>query len=523
MWYDLTTGPSRKADCVGVTPDSSLHAVILAGGSGARFWPLSREMSPKQMLTIFGGVSLITQAVQRVRPFLAEDGLHVLTNERLRDEIRNHLGAQADLRGVSIDVLAEPTPRNTAPAMALAAAYLVRLDPDAVMIVLPSDHLLECGPVWDATVALALEAAEGGALVTIGLKPRSPETGYGYIRAGRAVAGLSAPVPEAGVAGGAPTTLTAHSVDEFVEKPDADTARAYLENGRYLWNSGMLVARAATVLSQLRAVGRRNATPDSSHGEQIADAAERIAALPPAQWTSDQARELFAALPAVPFDKAVLEVSERVVVVPTDLDWSDVGSLLALQTLAEPDERRNVLVGNVADVDSHDSIVYSADRLVATLGLDNVVVVDTQDATLVADKDRLQDVRAVVDALKASGAPEVATSRVSLRPWGSWSLLLKADGFQIKSIDVLPGKRLSLQSHTRRSEHWVVVRGSARVERDDETLDLAANESVFIRPGTRHRLENIGDEMLSVIEVAVGDYLEEDDIVRYEDDWGREQ
>lgn len=498
-----------------LSSSSTLHAVILAGGSGARFWPLSREMSPKQMLSIFGGVSLITQAVERVRPFLAEDGLHVLTNERLRDEIRNHLGAQSSLRDVHVDVLAEPTPRNTAPAMALAAAHLMTSDPDAIMIVLPSDHLLECGPVWDATVALAVEAAEGGALVTIGLRPRSPDTGYGYIRAGREVPGLRSTAPGAG-------SFAAHSVDEFVEKPDLATARAYVADGRYLWNSGMLVARAATVLAQLRSVGRRQATPDSSHGEQIAAAAEKIAAMGPDAWTSDEARELFASLPAVPFDKAVLEISERVVVVPTDLEWSDVGSLLSLEKLAEPDERDNVLVGNVADVDSHHVIAYSADRLVATLGLSDVVVVDTSDATLVADRGRLQDVRAVVEALKTMGAPEVTTSRVSLRPWGSWTLLMKTAGFQIKSIDVLPGKRLSLQSHTRRSEHWVVVAGSARVQRDDETLDLSANESIFISPGTRHRLENTGDDTLSVIEVAVGDYLEEDDIVRYEDDWGRE-
>lgn len=482
--------------------------MILAGGSGARFWPLSREMSPKQMLSIFGGESLITQAVERIRP-LAGGGLHVLTNERLRDEIGNHLSAQPTLDGVLVEVLAEPTPRNTAPAMALAAAYLCANDPEAIMIVLPSDHLLECGPAWESAVRLAVEAAEGGALVTIGLKPRAPETGYGYIRAGRPLVGLES------------DGLSVHAVHEFVEKPDSATAETYLASGDYLWNSGMLVARAATILSQLRSVGRRDVSQDSRHGELIADTAEEIAALDPALWPVGAAHDAFAALPAVAFDKAVLEVSERVVVVPTDLDWSDVGSLLALETLDQPDEHGNVMVGRIHDVDSTGVIAYSADRLVATLGLSDLIVVDTADATLVADKSRAQDVRLIVDALKAADAPEVSTSRISLRPWGSWTLLLKSPGFQIKSIDVLPGKRLSLQSHTQRSEHWVVVQGVARVTKDDEVIELSANESAYIPAGAMHRLENAGTKALRVIEVAVGEYLEEDDIVRHEDDWNR--
>ncbi|MDH4140701.1 MAG: mannose-1-phosphate guanylyltransferase/mannose-6-phosphate isomerase [Coriobacteriia bacterium] len=488
----------------------NLHAVILAGGSGARFWPLSRELSPKQMLDIFGGVSLISRAVHRIAPLLEPGNLHVLTNERLLDELRNHLAAQEDIDTGTIDFLAEPTARNTAPAIALAAAYLLQQDPEAMMIVLPSDHLLEDGPVWESAVRLSCDAAEGGALVTIGLTPTHAETGYGYIRAGRPMPGL------------AEGELRVCGADRFVEKPDAETARRYLEGGDYLWNSGMLVACAASVLSQLRSVGRRKATPDSSHGEIIARVAEELAAMTPAEWLARDARDRYTSLPSVPFDKAVLEVSERVAVLPVSLSWSDVGSLLSLEKLAEADDRGNVLVGNILDVDSHGVIGYSADRLVATLGLDDLIIVDTTDATLVAAKDRTQDVRLVVEALRAAGAPEVVSSRSSLRPWGSWTLLMKADRFQIKSIEVLPGKRLSLQSHEKRSEHWVVVDGEAVVERDGETATLAANESAFIPPGTRHRLGNAGDTTLQVIEVAVGDYLEEDDIVRFEDDWGRE-
>jgi len=492
-------------------PIPHLHAVVLAGGSGARFWPLSRELTPKQMLSIFGGESLITQAVKRVAPLLEGGALHVLAGETLRDELTSHLRVSGDSRAASAEILAEPIARNTAAAMALAAAHLLASDPDSIMIVLPSDHLLESGPSWHAAVALAVEAAEGGALVTIGLTPRTPETGYGYIRAGRELPGLR--VGE----------LAVRAVEQFVEKPDLHTAQAYLADGSYLWNSGMLVAKAASVLSQLRSVGRRQLTPDSSHGELIASTAERVAALPTGEWTSDPARELFSALPAVAFDKAVLEVSERVAVLPVDLAWSDVGSLLSLGELATPDARGNILVGHTVDVESRGVISYAPERLIATLGVSDLIVVDTADATLVAAKDRAQDVRLVVDALKSTGAREVVESRTAVRPWGGWTLLMRTDGFQIKSIDVEPGKRLSLQSHERRSEHWVVVEGRALVERDGEHLELDQNESVYICAGTRHRLANPGSTRLRVIEVAVGDYLGEDDITRYEDDWGREE
>lgn len=486
-----------------------LHAMILAGGSGTRFWPLSRELSPKQFVSMFGGVSLITQAVTRVSSMVADDGVHVLTNERLLDELRNHLKSQPSLAGTTIDYLAEPTPRNTAPAIALAAAYLAKSDPDAVMVVLPSDHVLENGERWERVMRVAVNLAAQDRLVTIGLTPTRPETGYGYIRMGGSIPGSS----EDGTAG--------HTVAAFVEKPDAATAESYLAEGGYLWNSGMLVARAATVLTELERAGTRAATPESTPAAEIAAAAREVAALPPADWTSAAARERFAALPSVPFDRAVLEVSTSVAVVPADLEWSDVGSLAALEKVAPADERGNVLVGNVVDVDSRDTIVYSADRLVATIGLQDLMVVDTADATLVAPKDRAQDVRLVVEKLRKQGAKEIVENRSSLRPWGSWTMLSKGAGFQVKTIEVMPGQRLSLQSHRHRSEHWVVVEGVALVEIDGETLHVAANESKYLPYGSVHRLTNDGDSVLRVVEVAVGDYLGEDDITRYEDDWAR--
>lgn len=486
---------------------SKLHAVVLAGGSGTRFWPLSREMSPKQLLTIFGGVSLMTAAILRVRGLCAPEGVHIVTGERLFDEIRNHLTSEERLEGIEIRYIIEPGARNTAAAIALAAAVVARQDPEALIIVLPSDHLLEDGEVWRDTVRAAMVAAEDGDLVTIGLVPGTPETGYGYIKEGEP-RGLSE-APEVRV------------VERFVEKPDRETAERFLATGGYLWNAGMLVAKARTVLEELRAVSVVGATPAARAAGQIADVVEMLAESDPSEWLHGTELDAYNALPAVPFDKAVLEVSERVAVVPTKMRWSDVGSLLSLEELAAPDERGNVLIGRVTDVESEGIIGYSQDRLVATLGLEDVVVVDTSDATLVVAKDRVQDVRLVVEALRAQDAPEVVSASSSLRPWGSWTLLNKGEGFQIKSIDVKPGQRLSLQSHTRRSEHWVVVEGSARVQRDDETIVLEKNESVFLPAGAVHRLENAGSTLLKVIEVAVGDYLGEDDIVRYEDDWGR--
>jgi len=486
-----------------------LHAVVLAGGSGTRFWPLSRELAPKQFVKLFGGVSLITRAVLRVSDLACEGGVHVLTNERLIDELRNHLKSQPEIVGLPIDYLAEPAPRNTAPAIALAAAYLRRIDPDALLVILPSDHLLEDGERWERTLRVATGLAEQGRLVTIGLTPTRPETGYGYIRLGDAIPG----------SGIGPTV--GHEVGAFIEKPDRTTAEKFLSAGDYLWNSGMLVARADAILSELAEAGARRRTQESEAADRIAETAADIGSKDPSTWTSTHARDSFLGLPAVPFDKAVLEVSSKVAVVPADLDWSDVGSLLALEAIGQPDERGNVTAGDVVDIDSHDSIVYSEGRLVATLGLDDLIVVGTEDATLVAAKDRAQDVRLVVDALRAIGAREIVESRSSLRPWGSWTLLVKGEGFQVKTIDVTPGHRLSLQSHQHRSEHWIVVEGTALVTIDEATFTVKANESKYIPLGAVHRLENPGDTPLRIVEVAVGDYLGEDDIVRYADDWAR--
>jgi len=482
---------------------SHLYATILAGGSGQRFWPLSRELNPKQLLSMFGTESLIAAAVHRILPF-AQGGSSVVvaTNERLFDELRNHLTAQADPQLHAVRYIQEPLPKNTAPAIALAAATFLAEDPDAIMVVLPSDHLLEDGEVWADCINAAARVAAAGYLVTIGITPSRAETGYGYIRA-------NGVLEQYAVGSALP-----HVVAEFIEKPDAERAEQFVACGDYFWNAGIFVMRAAQVLEELDRAGGAEA--------KIAEVARWIAAQPQERRNGAEARERFAELEALSIDTAVMERSNRVAVIPAALRWSDVGSLLALADVAEPDAQGNVRVGRGVDIDSSNNIVYSSDRLVATLGVDDLIVVDTTDATLVLPKSRAQDVRQVVDALKGVGAPEVTQPKVSLRPWGMWQSLMENPSYQIKLIEVKPGCRLSLQRHRHRSEHWIVVSGSAMVTRDDERIAVNANEGIFLCVGCVHRLENVGDTSLQLIEVQVGDYLGEDDIERIEDDWARD-
>jgi mannose-1-phosphate guanylyltransferase/mannose-6-phosphate isomerase len=303
-------------------------------------------------------------------------------------------------------------------------------------------------------------------------------------------------------------------VAEFVEKPDPARAQAYVESGDYLWNAGIFVMRAAQVLAELEAAGPREAA--------IVEACRWLAAHASDPDAADEARERFAALDAVSIDVALMERSRNVAVIPAPLKWSDVGTLLALQDVTPADENGNVRVGRGIDLDSRDSIIYSSDRLVATLGVEDLIVVDTSDATLVAAKDRAQDVRLIFDALRAQGAEEIVQPKVALRPWGSWTTLLKGPGFQIKLLVIDAGKKPSLQRHEHRSEHWIVVEGEAVVTREHEEMVVRVNENAFIPAGMAHRVENRTSEPLKIIEVQVGGYLGDDDIVRLADDWGRE-
>jgi len=453
------------------------------------------------MLSVFGAESLIAQAVHRVDGFARPENVCIVTSERLFDELRNHLTAQPDPTLRSVRYLQEPLARNTAPAIAYAAAVFEREDPDAVMIVLPSDHLLKTGPLWAECLQSAISLAHDDYLVTIGITPTRPETAYGYIEAG--------PELEEYATGRARPRKAAR----FVEKPDAERAEQFIANGRYYWNAGIFVMRTARVLEELEVHPDTATIPEVVRWLAAAQATGSLDAA--------EAYARFGSLPSVSIDYAVMERADRVAVIPAALEWSDVGSLLALADIAEPDADGNVRVGRGVDLESRNSIVYSTDRLVATLGVEDLMVIDTLDATLVAPKERAQDVRLVAEALAAVGAEEVVHSKTSLRPWGSWTTLLEGPGYKIKRVEVTPGYRLSLQSHARRSEHWVVVSGTAWVNCDDQDFELCANKSAYIPVGLIHRLENRGAEPLVIIEVQVGDYVGEDDIVRIEDDWSR--
>jgi mannose-1-phosphate guanylyltransferase/mannose-6-phosphate isomerase len=468
----------------------TMRAVLLSGGSGTRLWPLSREAYPKQFLPLVGERTMLQDTWQRVSPLV--DGAPIV----VANEAHRFLAAE-QLRVVGVDhaaILLEPSGRNTAPAIAAAALEAIAADQDPLLLVLPSDHVVRDVDAFRAAVHRARPAAEDGALVTFGVVPHAPETGFGYIHSGAAQVGAAEVVP----------------VSRFIEKPDAATAQGYLDAGGYYWNSGMFLFRASRYLAELERF-----RPD------ILDAVRR--AHGKASRDGDFIRldaEAFDGCPSDSIDYAVMEKTDRAMVLPVDIGWSDVGSWSALWAVSEQDDDGNTRHGDVIAVDSRNSYAY-ARRLVALVGVDDLVVVETDDAVLVAHKDRVQQVKEVVARLRADGRSHAVLHREVHRPWGSYDSVDVGDGFQVKRIKVKPGARLSLQSHRHRAEHWVVVRGTARVTRDDEVFDLVANQSAYIPLGARHRLENPAAETLELIEVQSGDYLGEDDIVRYEDVYGR--
>ena len=469
-----------------LTLKAKLQPVLLSGGSGTRLWPLSREAYPKQFLALAGDDTMLQATWRRVAD-LADAAPIVVAGEEHRFLVAEQL---RQVGAPTPAILLEPIGRNTAPAIAAAALQALRDGEDPLLLVLPSDHVVRDADAFRAAVRAAMPAAEQGALVTFGIMPDAPETGFGYIEAERGE----------GV----------QRVLRFVEKPDAVTAQTYLDAGGYYWNSGMFLLRASRYLEELRKF-----RADIVGGAQAAfDAAQRDGDF----IRLDKAA--FAACPADSIDYAVMEKTDAAMVLPVDIGWNDVGSWSALWDVSEQDGDGNAHHGDVIAIDSRNSYAY-ARRLVALVGVEDLVVVETDDAVLVARKDRVQQVKDVVARLKAEQRTQAALHREVHRPWGSYDSIDMAEGFQVKRIKVKPGARLSLQSHTRRAEHWIVVRGTARVTRDNDVFELFANQSTYIPIGAKHRLENPGTEMLELIEVQSGDYLGEDDIVRYEDVYGR--
>ena len=469
---------------------SALVPVVLSGGAGTRLWPLSRELYPKQLLPLTGAHTMLQDTVRRL------DGLAVAAPVVVCNEAHRFLVAE-QLRAIECRpqaIVLEPVGRNTAPAIALAAhAALAGGNAGVQLLVLPADHVIRDIAAFQRAVRAAAQAAQAGHLATFGVVPRGPETGYGYIRRGAAL-------PNG-----------AWRIARFVEKPERAKAEEFIAGGDYYWNSGMFLFGARRYLEELR-----------RHAPDIADACEQAYA--GAQLDLDFTRvdsARFAACRAESIDYAVMEKTDDAVVVPLDAHWSDVGSWSALHEACEQDADGNVIRGDVLAEQTHNSYLYAESRLVAVVGLNDHVVIETKDAVLVAPRDRVQEVKALVARIKSSGRNEHALHREVFRPWGSYDSLDNGERFQVKRLTVRPGGVLSLQMHHHRAEHWVVVSGTARITRGDEVFLLEENQSTYIAIGVRHRIENPGKVPLHIIEVQSGGYLGEDDIVRFEDQYGR--
>ncbi|WP_417227639.1 mannose-1-phosphate guanylyltransferase/mannose-6-phosphate isomerase [Amphritea sp.] len=472
--------------------------VIMAGGSGTRLWPLSRTQYPKQFLPLHSDLSMLQETVSRLG---SVDQVSLICNE----EHRFLAAEQMRVLDQSCSIFLEPVGRNTAPAIALAALKAVSQGQgDECLLVLAADHVIENEVAFRDAIAKAEPLAKEGSLVTFGIVPTQPETGYGYIKAD-----VSNPMSE--VRKGEGHITEAYSVAEFVEKPDQATAESYLAEGGYYWNSGMFMFCADRYLEEL---GKFR--PD------ILAACEK--AMQATVADMDFVRVDAAAFEACPdesVDYAVMEKTDRAVVLPLDAGWSDVGSWAALWEIKDKDSHGNVLDGDVIAHNTHDSFVMSSNRLVTTLGVDNLIIVDTPDALLVADKRKIQDVKAIVAEIKNASRNETFQHREVYRPWGKYDSIDLGDRYQVKRITVKPGARLSVQKHHHRAEHWIVVSGTANVTKGNETFLVTENQSTYIPLGEIHCLENPGMVELELIEIQSGSYLGEDDIVRLEDQYGR--
>lgn len=466
-----------------------LTPIILSGGAGTRLWPVSREAHPKPFMRIGDGKSLLMKTVERAQAVCGDCAPLIVTNRDYYLRSQNELASQE----IKPQYLLEPVGRNTAPAIALAALWAAEQDPDACLLVMPADHLITDTASFHRAAEHAATLARDGFLVLFGIRPTAPETGYGYIEMGNQI------------------SQQANAVQRFVEKPDAATAIAYLEQGNYVWNSGIFCFKASTILDAL-----------ATYNPALYESARAVWNESKADGDKVDLHASFSRLENISIDYAVMEMAKNIAVVPGDFGWSDMGAWSAVADVTPADENGNKVHGSDAIfIDSHNTYIDSKDRLVAAIGLENMVVIDTPDALLVADRSKSQEVRQVVSRLKASGHEAHKIHRTAVRPWGTYTVLGEGQGFKIKRVVVKPGQSLSLQMHHHRSEHWVVVFGTANITVGDTTTLMTQNQSTYIPIGSRHRLENPGITDLVLIEVQCGSYLGEDDIVRFSDCYGR--
>ncbi|MFH1255192.1 MAG: mannose-1-phosphate guanylyltransferase/mannose-6-phosphate isomerase [bacterium] len=464
--------------------NSAVYPVLLAGGTGTRLWPVSREFFPKQLANLVGADSLVQGTIKRLRPVLDLDKIIVVCGQEHYFEIKRHLEAI----GVSAEdkIISEPAGRNTAPAILLAALHILKSDKDAVLLVLPADHVISDVAGFHEKIKTAVRLAEDGYIATFGIKPDYPETGYGYIEGAKNIG------------------EEALSIKRFVEKPDEKTAQKYVEAGNYFWNSGMFAFKASVIVEEYK-----NLQPD------LYAKMEEFLAEP------SRPRQAYEQLADISIDYAIMEKTEKGAVLPSSFGWSDIGSWKSLYDYLPKDKDNNVIEGDVIAKETKNSFIKGGGRLIVANGLENIVVVETPDTVFISDLDKSQGVKAIVQDLKSKKRKEYQAHATVYRPWGYYTTLEEMKNTKLKRIVVYPGAKLSLQMHYHRSEHWIVAQGAAKIFNGDKTVFLKENESTYIPKNTVHRLENSGKIPLHIIEAQMGDYLEEDDIVRFDDDFGR--
>ncbi|MBI4848975.1 MAG: mannose-1-phosphate guanylyltransferase/mannose-6-phosphate isomerase [Nitrospirae bacterium] len=459
--------------------------VLLAGGSGSRLWPVSRELFPKQLVSLVGSDSLIQGTIKRLFPLFEADDIRVVCGDEHFFEIARHLeeiGVPAKGK-----IIAEPCGRNTAPAILLAIMNILKTEKDAVILIFPSDHVIKDVEGFQERLMTAVSLAKRDYIVTFGIKPDYPETGYGYIE------------------GAKPVQNGAFAIKRFVEKPDEKTAQHYLKAGNFFWNSGMFAFKASVLLNEFRTYA-----PDLL--KNIQRMVSKTASVPLSKYQS---------LPDISIDYAIMEKTKKGVVLPSDFGWSDIGSWKSLYDFLPKGANNNVVEGDVILKNTKNCLIRGNNRLVVTNDIENIVVVETPDTVFVSDLEKSKNVKAIVQELKKQGRPEYKAHTTVYRPWGTYTILEENKTTKIKRIVVYPGAKLSLQMHHHRSEHWIVVQGTAKIVNGDQTIFLEENQSTYVAKTMPHRLENPGKIPLHLIEVQLGNYLEEDDIVRFDDDFGR--